>query len=170
VNLEALQKAAGRVRDTSSFDLEAEKQVNSEIEAAIQAGRTGLITTEHYRLARVAAEATNLRVADLAQVIEPGLNLRARQVIAGRSLKLLDWAPIDVVKLDLHYDLDVYTDLVFDKDVTLTGFGDVCIYRGARIISKASHFIMHASSIRGGLVAVEPKSTDINLIDIAARV
>jgi hypothetical protein len=170
VNLEALQKEVDRVRNTSSFDLEAEKRVGSEIEVAIQAGRTGLITTDRYRLARVAAESTNLRVADLAQVIEPGLDLRARQVIAGRSLKLLIQAPVDVVKLDLRYDLDVYTDLAFDRDVALAGFGDVRIYRGARIISNASHFIMRASSIQGNLLAVEAMPIGISLIDLAALV
>lgn len=169
VNLGALQKETSRVRDTSSFDREAEKQVDREIETAIQAGRTGLITTERYRLARVAAEATKLRVADLAQGIEPNLDLHARQVIAGRALNLLSWTPIDVVKFDLRYDLDVYTDLAFDRDVTMAGFAAVRIYRGARIISNAPYFIMRASSIQGGLLALEPTPSGVNLIDLAAR-
>lgn len=169
VNLERLRQETGRVRDTSSFDQEAERRIDSELETARQAGRTGLITTERYRLARVAAEATQLRVADLAQVIEPNLDLRARQVLAARSLNLLSWAPIDVVKFDLRYDLDVYTDLAFGRDVTLTGFAAVRIYRGARIISNASYFIMHASSVQGGLLALEPTPVGVNLIDLAAR-
>lgn len=171
VNLEALQKEVSRVRDTRSFDLEAEKRVHGQIDAAIRAGRTGAITTERYRLTRVAAEATNLRVADLAQAIEPGLDLRARQAIAGRSLKVVIEAPVDVITFDLPYDLDVYTDLEFDTDVMMAGFADVRIYRDARILSKASHFILRASSIRGGLIRVD--GTPIigtSLIDLAARV
>lgn len=161
VKLEALEQETNRVRATRTYDREAEQRVGGEIAAARQ--------TERYRQARVAAEATRLRVADLAQVIEPGLDPRARQVLAGRSLKLLSQAPLEVVTLALRDNLDLYTDLVFDSDVTLARLGEVRIYRGARIISNAPAFILHASLLRGNLLAVEAKPAGISLIDRATR-
>ena len=165
VDLAALESEVGRVLRTNSFDREAEQRVDDEIAAAVRAGRTGPIRTERYRQGRVGEEAKQLRVADLVQVIEPGLNPVARRQIAGRAIKL-SVKPAVIIKMELAYDLDVYTDLEFSGDVTMGEFGDVRIFMGARIVARASHFILRTASLEGNLLDMEALPSDVSLRDL----
>jgi hypothetical protein len=87
-------------------------------------------------------------------------------MVAGRSLRVLTRAPFDLVSATIDADVDIYTDLEFAADVNVANFGAVRIYRGARIVAAASHFIMRATSVQGGLLRVEGQAVPgLNISD-----
>lgn len=93
-----------------------------------------------------------------------------RRIIAGRTLNILTRAPFDIIRFDLAADLDLYTDLVLENDVTVAVFGDIRIYRGATLIPTASGFILRAASARGDVVAVEAHPSGVSLSDHLQRI
>lgn len=161
VDLDVLEREAGRVLRSRAFDRDADRRVR----------RTGKVHSERIHRARVAEEALRLRAAELGGVIEPGIDTRAGLAIAGRSLQVMTRAPIDVVSFELDQDLDVHTNLVFASDVTMATFGEVRIYRGAALVSTSSSFILRAASAQGNLLPVVGKSTTgISLNDHVLRI
>lgn len=161
-DLDHLERETRRVLQTPAFDREAERRVRAQ----------GRVRDERNRRARVAAHAAQLRADDLAVAIEPSVAPRARRELAGRAVQIATRAPFDVVKLDLEdQDLDLHTDLVFARDVTLASFGDIRIYRGASMVFAASSFILRAASARGDLLQVSQSEADgISLVDHAFQV
>jgi hypothetical protein len=147
VDLDALDRQARRVLGEPAFDRDAARRIDGGPTAG--ARRTG--TDENVRRARVADAALTLRAADLADAIEPKLHPRVRQLIAERTLNVLTGAPFDLVTATIDADIDVHTDLKFASDVSVVNVGEVRIYQGARIAAAASHFIMRATSVHGGL-------------------
>jgi hypothetical protein len=161
-DLDRLERETSRVLQTPAFDREAERRVRAQ----------GRPRDERNRRARVAAQAALLRADDLAVALEPSIAPRARRELAGRAVQIATRAPFDVVKLDLEdQDLDLHTDLVFARDVTLASFGDIRIYRGAAMVFAASSFILRAASARGNLLPVSRSETaGISLADHAIHV
>ena len=161
-DLDHLERETSRVLHTPAFDREAERRVRAQ----------GRVRDERNRRARVAAHANELRADDLAVAIEPHIAARARRDLAGRAVQIATRAPFDIVKLDLEdQDLDLHTDLVFARDVTLASFGDIRIYRGAAMVFAASSFILRAASAQGNLIQVSASETHgISLADHALHV
>ena len=162
VDVDHLERETTRVLRTPAFDREAERRVRSE----------GPAHDARNRQARVAASASQLRADELAVAIEPHLVKRARSELAVRAVQIATRAPFDVVKFDLaDQDLDLHTDLVFARDVTLASFGDIRIYRGAALVFAASTFILRAASARGDLIQVSQGETHgISLAEHAIHV
>jgi hypothetical protein len=162
VDVDELERQTTRVLRTPAFDKEAERRVRAE----------GPTRDAHNRRARVAANAAQLRADDLAVAIEPHIATRARSELAVRAVQIATRAPFDLVKFDLaDQDLDLHTDLVFARDVTLATFGDLRIYRGAALVFAASTFILRAASAQGNLVQVSQSETHgISLADHAFHV
>jgi hypothetical protein len=162
VDLDHLERETSRVLRTPAFDREAERRVRAQ----------GPTRDERNRTARVASHAAQLRADDLAVAIEPHLPTRPRSELATRAVQIATRAPFDVVKLDLaDQDLDLHTDLVLARDVTLASFGDIRIYRGAALVFASSTFILRAASARGDLVQVSQDETHgISLADHAIHV
>lgn len=144
VNVDVLTRESDRVLRASAFDKDAERRVQ----------RAGPVHDDGVRRGLVAAEAMRLRAAELADAVEPDIAVHARNEIAGRSLQIMTKAPFDVVRFELDADLDVHTELVFDRDVTLATLGDLRIYRGAALVSTSSSFILRAASAQGDLLPV----------------
>ena len=161
-DLDQLEHETSRVLRTPAFDREAERRVRAE----------GRAPNERNRRARVAANATQLRADDLAVAIEPHVAPRARRDLAVRAVQVATRAPFDIVKFDLEdQDLDLHTDLVFARDVTLAAFGDIRIYRGATLVFAASSFILRAASAKGNLIPVtQSEAHGVSLADHAIHV
>ena len=89
-----------------------------------------------------------------------------------RAVQVATRAPFDIVKFDLEdQDLDLHTDLVFARDVTLAAFGDIRIYRGATLVFAASSFILRAASAKGNLIPVtQSEAHGVSLADHAIHV
>jgi len=162
VDLEIIEREARRVLGKTSFDQEAERLVDSK-EMAVARSAPTVSTSDDVRTALIKGEALRLRVDDMANVVEPSMDLHVRREISGRTLNVLTHAPFDVVQLQLPEDLEIYTDLVFASDVTTAQFANVSVYRGARFVGKASHFILRATSITGNLMPpVNPEGISLN--------
>ncbi len=116
---------------------------------------------------RVATTATHQRVAELADTFNARIPAPMRQSLAFRSYQLAEWGAFELTVFDADADLDVASDVTFDRDVAVANVGDVRIYQGARLLPKASWFVLNAESIYGN-VARAPVRTPhrIDLLDL----
>lgn len=161
VEVAALEREASRLRGQPTFDRDAAARVALELDAAIAAGRRGVVATSGYRTARIDAVARELRVGALAATLPSVIGEPSRRLVATRALELLDLRSVDVVHINLASDLDLYTDLELAADITLAEFADVRIFRGARLIARASHFVLRARSLVANVLEPHQQTLDL---------
>lgn len=160
LDVSKLESDARGLRADRTYETRALAQYNAE------AGQQGASSSQ-LQARRVAALAVGLRSIDLATSLDPALQAPIRSNIADKTMQLLDVGSVDLVEFSLARDLEIYDELVFDADVSMSTVGDIRLYQGGTLVSRASYFILHAASIQGNLLRPLVQSEgSVSILDI----
>jgi hypothetical protein len=160
VDVSKLESEARRLKADTTYEARALTQYNAEV------ARQGAASPQ-LQAQRVATLAGGLRSLDLAASLDPVLQAPVRSNIAARTMQLLDVGAVEIVEFNLARDLEIYDELVFDDDVSMSTVGHIRLYRGGTLVSRASHFILHATSIQGNLLrSLVPSEASVSILDI----